>query len=674
MRSTRLIVVEEVGQTIRIWTDDTPPRLLTLYLTSNMDISAISDDAAGNTAAVIAEEKNEDVAASNDQENTINPPELFDTSTLTRRLARGEYTQSIARKITEQEQVGVTMRSTTSLPPTSSLTSEVSFEPCPRGSDISASVNRELFQAIGEDDSGVNQSSLSELINANAPPSTPQRPQSTIAVPGSTSSNKSALDSFSEYISFFFKNVEDYEEKLERSESQRDLKVSTVRKNRRESRFSSPEQADNDDDDDVGMKEIIFQQQGSIEQTESRELVSSPSLTLSESQEAMAAVEAICNFRSLREVKKEIMDRGGTPKREHPKEQKASDSVIGQEADTDIDVRLSWDSFCSEKKGNKFNGLGLESIPLPVSVDDFYKQVLDDNADHSIDKFMRDIGELEVESTSWQPSVPTPTAPANRTITYIHPINAPMAPPTAAARKEQVLQKFGNVGLCLETSTFVENVPMADCFVVRDRLWVNENSEEGGCIVSITFQIDFIKGTMFRRIIENTTRGEYQKYWTQFWDMIKSNLGSSIELDEVAIELEEATLLLEAEGQEVPLSSVLGRIRSSSRRLSVVARRASVRNINGTAEKMENSMALAVIGKGKVAVLELFTIVKQHVKEHFAEKDDSYVLGCFLILMLGMFNIMALRQISAMNRSIATLTKQINEAILTNMGSGENCR
>lgn len=248
-----------------------------------------------------------------------------------------------------------------------------------------------------------------------------------------------------------------------------------------------------------------------------------------------------------------------------------------------------------------------------------------------------------------------------------------MAPPTAAARKEQVLQKFGNVGLCLETSTFVENVPMADCFVVRDRLWVNENSKEGGCIVSITFQIDFIKGTMFRRIIENTTRGEYQKYWTQFWDMIKSNLGSSIELDEVAIELEEATLLLEAEGQEVPLSSVLGRIRSSSRRLSVVARRASVRNINGTAEKMENSMALAVIGKGKVVVLELFTIVKQHVKEHFAEKDDSYVLGCFLILMLGMFNIMALQQISAMNRSIATLTKQINEAILTNMGSGENC-
>mmetsp|Transcript_20781 Transcript_20781/g.34247 ORF Transcript_20781/g.34247 Transcript_20781/m.34247 type:complete len:182 (-) Transcript_20781:57-602(-) len=178
---------------------------------------------------------------------------------------------------------------------------------------------------------------------------------------------------------------------------------------------------------------------------------------------------------------------------------------------------------------------------------------------------------------------------------------------------------------------------------------------------------------MFRRIIENTTRGEYQKYWTHFWDMIKSNLGSSTELDEVANELEEAALMLESEGQEVPLSSVLGRIRSSSRRLSLVARRASVRNINKTAENTGSSILFVIFGKGKVIVLELFTIVKQHVKQRFAEKDDSYILACFLILVLGMFNVMALWQINTMNKSINILAQHINEAILTNMGSDENC-
>jgi len=636
---------------------------------------SLVSDIFGNTAAVIADEEENDSALStaapaSTGSSALGEPELVDTSSLTRRLARGENTQSIARKIIEQEKIRLTLPSTAAVT-RSSMTSEASFEPCPRSSEMSASVKRELFQGISEEESEINQTTLSSgLDNIDVPPQTPlQQPQST-AVPSSTNSNKSALDSFSEYISFFFKNVENYEEMLERSESQRNLQASVDRK-RRESRFSSPEQA-GDDDVDVDMKEIMIQRQGSIDQTESRERISSPTLMLSDSMEALATVEAISNFRSLREVKKEIMDRG-TPKRDRLKKQSLNDSDIGQEADIGIDIRQRWVSFCSEKKSNKFNELGLESIPLPVSVDEFYKHVLDDNAEHSIEKFMRDIGEMEVESTSWQTA--TPTSPTTRTTKYIHRINAPMAPPTAAARKEQTLHKFGNVGLCLETSTFVEDVPMADCFIVRDRLWVNENpAEENGCIVSITFQIEFIKGTMFRRIIENTTRGEYQKYWTQFWDMIKSNLGSSNELDEVAIELEEAALLLEAEGQEVPLSSVLGRIRSSSRRLSsVVARRASVRNKINTEEEMESSILFVVIEKGKVAGLELFTIVKLHVKEHFAEKDDSYVLGCLLILLLGMFNIMALRQISIMNRSITILTKQINEAISTNMGIGGNC-
>ena len=206
-----------------------------------------------------------------------------------------------------------------------------------------------------------------------------------------------------------------------------------------------------------------------------------------------------------------------------------SDNVnVGKEADVQ-----GWESFCNEKKSNKFIELGVESIPIPVSVDDFYKLVLEDNADHSIEKFMRSIGEMEVESSPWQPSTTESTNSATRTIHYIHPNNAPMAPPTAAARKEQTLHKFGNIGLCLETCTFVENVPMADCLIVRDRLWVTQN-EGSGYIMSITFQIDFIKGTLFRRIIENTTKSEYLKYWSQFWDMIKSNIGSSDSSDELA--------------------------------------------------------------------------------------------------------------------------------------------
>ena len=619
-----------------------------IAVTANMDDSLINDDVDSSSTATDVEESDNDV---NERSHKIDQGELLDTSSLTRRLASGEYTKSFVHGIPENEE------------------------------DEAGTIIRMPSNTISEDNSDLIRSTLSSELNNNiirTPPPTPLRPNS-IATPNRINNNKSALDSLGEYISFFFKNAENYEEMLERNHSQQEhQRIGPPR-------FSSPENGssdiDDDDDDVVDLKDDVTdpQQQQDIQHTDFQQQhrVSTPDLMLSDSQEAMAAVEAISNFRSLREVKRQIMDRTplNSPQKLGCQSSKKLKVSISDNVDEEANVQ-GWESFCNEKKSNKFDELGVESIPIPVSVDDFYKLVLEDNADHSIEKFMKSIGEMEVESSSWQPSTTGSTNSTTRTIHYIHPINAPMAPPTAAARKEQTLHKFGNIGLCLETCTFVENVPMADCFIVRDRLWVNQN-EGSGCIMSITFQIDFIKGTLFRRIIENTTRSEYLKYWSQFWDMIKSNIGSSDssdELAEVALELEEATSLLEVEGQEVPLTSILGRIRRTSRRLSAVAKRASVRDIVGTAEaEVESSMLVTVTRKGKVAIVEIFTIVRQHLKDHFAEKDDSYVLGCVLILLLGMFNIMAMWQIRAMNKSITLLTNQINEAILTNMGSSENC-
>ncbi len=585
-------------------------RLQYIIFLRTMDGTTVSDDSSAIAAGEIG----------SDHQTSV---ELPDTSTLTRRLARGEYTESIARKITEQKDAAR------------------SFQPL-------GGVSSTREEGSGEDDA---------VTSATNRP-TLQQSKSSGGSNSSNNSNKTALDAVSEYISYYFKNAENYEEMLERSESQRDLTASLDKRRHGSSRFASPEGGDDDDE-----------QEGS---TGLRLRSSTP--TLSDSQEAMAAVEAISNFRSLKEVKKDIVSRGSSlDQQQQQKKQKFDDRA--QQAPSD-EVDQQWDDFCKEKKKNKFNETGIESIPLPVSVDEFYKLVLEDKADNSVSNFMKSIGELDVECTLWQP-VPTSTEPSNRTIQYIHPINAPMAPPTAAARKEQCLHKFDK-GMCMETCTIVEDVPMADCFVVKDRLWVIKNPEdETGCIVSVTFQIDFIKGTMFRRIIENTTRGEYQKFWTKFSDMIKLRIGSSEEeeLGEVVIELEAAAALLEGEGQEVQLSSVLGRIRTSSRKLSVVARRASVRNLQGASRKMGGSTFQAIAGKGKVIVLDLLTIVK----DHFAGKDSNYVFGFFFVLVLLVSNILALRRISMMNTSITELTtqmeqlSQINEAILTKLDEGQSC-
>ena len=167
-----------------------------------MDGTTISDD----SSAIAAGENGSDHQTS---------VELPDTSTLTRRLARGEYTESIARKITEQKDAAR------------------SFKPL---GDVSST--RE--EGSGEDDA---------VTSATNRP-TLQQSKSSGSSNSSNSNNKTALDAVSEYISYYFKNAENYEEMLEKSESQRDLTASLDRRRHGSSRFASPEGGDVDDDAD----------------------------------------------------------------------------------------------------------------------------------------------------------------------------------------------------------------------------------------------------------------------------------------------------------------------------------------------------------------------------------------------------------------------------------------
>lgn len=300
-------------------------------------------------------------------------------------------------------------------------------------------------------------------------------------------------------------------------------------------------------------------------------------------------------------------------------------------------------------------------VSLPLSVDEFYHRVIADNATHSIGNFMRGIGEKKVTSTPWRPSyTPTSSDPTSRTIHYTHPITAPMAPPTAKALKQQTLHKFGNVGLCLETLTKVEDVPMADCFVVEDRLWVNsskDNNEE--CVVSVSFRIRFVKGTLFRRIIENATRKEYGIFWAQFMTTIQllkePKLLDREELQKVAIELEHATeLLLESEGQEIQMPSVLmSSICTLSRRLSLatnVPSSSQLKHLEETEELTEGAVPFALRGM-------------EYVRNKISKADMSVVFICLFCLSMCYLNFVATRKIMTMNALLHSVDSRLEEMI-----------
>jgi len=494
---------------------------------------------------------------------------------------------------------------------------------------------------------------------------------------GNNNNNKNAFDAFGDFLTVFFRKAEVYEEELEWHESQRALL-----------------------DDDV----LSVEHDGVVNGVPHADGIISPKL--SPKMEAMAAVEAMSNFRAFNDVKLEkiqeghLLDRqkidgksikkvklgeGGESISRNNNNITANDgeveevpSPVKEDEAAKEKWRGQWRKFCGEKKKSKFKEIAIQRICLPFSVNDFYQTIVQDDAVHSFRKFMTDIGEINVDATSWQPPYDPKinhmdnTPPSKRTIHYVHPINAPMAPPTAKACKTQYFHNFGPVGLCLETCTIVEDVPMTDCFVVDDRLWVYEDeNDENGCVVEVTFNIRFVKTTMFRRIIENSTRNEFNKFWGQFGDMISSLEGPHRE-EEPSVkkeEFEDAIMTVDEEFEEgtekVPLSTVISLIRESSMRLSPKIKAPSSKHLLQKPQELSGE-------ESPPSDLLKSTIA------YYASSGNRFLFICTVSFLLCL-NFVALRQIMTMNQLMLVLNDrldtiaQVNKALLSKLDESDVC-
>ena len=481
-----------------------------------------------------------------------------------------------------------------------------------------------------------------------------------------TNSEKNPLQVFNEYVANLFQKAEVYEQELERRQSKINLETSldhvrhgTIRNDSMEEDIK-PNQRGNGD---------------TVNETESSPMLSPTS-------EAVAVVEAMSSFRSFTDVKRAVSFRseseleGQSSTSQKPDQATTIDSCVDSEADQGD--KENWNTFCEVKKQNNFAEVAVDDISLSLTLDEFYDLVLKDDASNSIGKFMTRNGDFDVETTQWEP---VDGKPMTRTIHYTHPVNVPMAPPTAKAFKTQYLHRFGLFGLCLESSTIVEDVPMTDCFVVDDRLWVQQN-ETGGCTVRVTFQIRFVKTTMFRRIIENATRSEFEKWWRLFGEMIVALQGPSDEDDFelVAQELEEITQMFEGEcvGQEVQLTDAMKKIRSSSKRLSIVAKRASMRQVNTAAPKNGNN-ATDIAKAAYQCIVSFIQSTISHFKDN-RQPNNNILGGLAVLFVIGVVNnLWIYHQLFVANKTLSSLDANIkhlsdmNEILLSKLEQSATC-
>jgi hypothetical protein len=187
-----------------------------------------------------------------------------------------------------------------------------------------------------------------------------------------------------------------------------------------------------------------------------------------------------------------------------------------------------WTSMKNQSTTNVYSDIVIDSEVIEnCTLDQFYNTFLNNSAMYSMERFLIGRGDFDVQTSDWEDditTVETTLAVADfaandlnggwkqykRVIKYMHPVNVPLAPPQAAARKEQILTRYNDAGICIVTQTYVDDVPMTDCFYVADRMLVEPSlTILGGITIRMEFGITFVKSTMFKGIISKKTTAEF---------------------------------------------------------------------------------------------------------------------------------------------------------------------
>uniref|UniRef100_A0A6U3QAF8 VASt domain-containing protein n=1 Tax=Ditylum brightwellii TaxID=49249 RepID=A0A6U3QAF8_9STRA len=185
---------------------------------------------------------------------------------------------------------------------------------------------------------------------------------------------------------------------------------------------------------------------------------------------------------------------------------------------TDKDLDKAWAKLKTEKN-KTYPTVVLSGIKLNYTIDEFYNIFWSHGATHPQEDYKRDVqGDKDLTTTDWIDTGDKFTL--SRTQDYQHPNDAPVGPPMAHSVTEQTLQKYGSHGLVITNSTTVEGIPMADCFVMEDRILASKTN--GGILITVDMGLNFVKRTVFRGVIEKAAKGGSKKSWKAFFKWIES--------------------------------------------------------------------------------------------------------------------------------------------------------
>mmetsp|Transcript_88390 Transcript_88390/g.171190 ORF Transcript_88390/g.171190 Transcript_88390/m.171190 type:complete len:381 (-) Transcript_88390:134-1276(-) len=112
-----------------------------------------------------------------------------------------------------------------------------------------------------------------------------------------------------------------------------------------------------------------------------------------------------------------------------------------------------------------------------------------------------------------------------RSFGFRTPVSAPIGPPSTLVTKTQHFRYFGDgVGLTVDTETVLHDIMYGDCFKVKDRWIVKPPSPSPrgkGVELLISFEIEWMKGTMWKSKIETRTKSDMIAFFVEYTGMME---------------------------------------------------------------------------------------------------------------------------------------------------------
>jgi VAD1 Analog of StAR-related lipid transfer domain len=186
------------------------------------------------------------------------------------------------------------------------------------------------------------------------------------------------------------------------------------------------------------------------------------------------------------------------------------------------------DLFLKENKAHE--QVALEPTILEATPSEIFDWFFHDAAPHSLAKYQQEkIGDKDVRFSAWKSSDSGSSAHVKvleRDIDYIHPLNNAMGPSEAKTFRKQKLWQYGDHAIIIQNVTSVEGIPMADCFQVHDQ-WIIVPSKDAGSTsltLSVSFQVEFVKRTMFKSLIQKNVKAETKKWFQGYVQMLREAL------------------------------------------------------------------------------------------------------------------------------------------------------